>query len=117
MNKRGFVHVACMDGMILLAILGIIAAIAIPQIVNLKNRPLNREAKAQAYKAYEAAQAYFRVNPSGQPTEKDLEKFGYKGSPDILVMIEGGKGSLLIRTEHTKGRKVYRIDYKGELSQ
>lgn len=117
MNKRGFVHVACMDGMILLAILGIIAAIAIPQYISFKNRPLNAEAKAQAYRAYDAAQAYFRVNPSGQPTEKDLEKFGYKSSPDILVMIEGGRGNLLIRTEHVKGRKVYRIDYRGELSQ
>jgi type II secretory pathway pseudopilin PulG len=117
MAKRGFVHVAVMDGMILLAILGVIAAIAIPQIVNYKNRPLNEEAKAHAYKAYEAAQAYFLVNPLGQPTEKDLEKFGYRSSPDILVTVDGGKGSLLISSEHMKGRKVYRINYKGEMSQ
>jgi len=117
MNKRGFVHVAFMDGMILLAILGIIAAIAIPQIVNYKNRPLNEQAKAHAYQAYEAAQAYFRVNPGGRPTDKDLEKFGYRSSPDILVMVEGGKGNLVIRAEHTKGRKVYRINERGELLQ
>lgn len=117
MNKRGFVHVAVMDGMILLAILGIIAAVAIPQIVNYKNRPLNEQAKAHAYQAYEAAQAYFRANPGGEPSKNDLEKFGYRSSPDIYVTLEGGKGNLVVRTEHSKGRKVYRIDYKGELSQ
>ena len=117
MNKRGFVHVAVMDGMILLAILGIIAAVAIPQIVNYKNRPLNEQARVHAYQAYEAAQAYFRANPGGQPTDKDLEKFGYRSSPDVLLTIEGGIGNLFIWTEHVKGKRKYRIDYKGELSR
>jgi type II secretory pathway pseudopilin PulG len=117
MNDRGFVRAGAMETLIIAGIIGIIAAIAIPQIVNYKNRPLNEEAKAHAYQAYEAAQAYFRANPRGQPTDKDLEKFGYRSSPDILVMVEGGKDNLVVRTEHMKGRKAYRINEKGELLQ
>lgn len=116
MDQRGFVNVVVMDAMIIVCILGIIAAIAIPQYVNYRNRPLNEQAKVHALQAYKAAQAFFQANPKGQPTEKDIEKFGYRGSPDIFVMMEGGKENLVIRTEHRKGKKTYRIDAKGELS-
>ncbi len=113
MNKRGFVHVVVMDGLIIIAILGIIAAIAIPQYINYRN---NKQAESHAYQSYQAAQAYFRSDPKHQPTQKDLEKFGYQNSPDILITIEGGKEDLVIRTQHTKGRKEYRVNEKGEIS-
>ena len=116
MNKRGFVNVVVMNALMIIGILGIIAAIAIPIYTNYRNRPLNEQAKAHAYRAYEAAQAYFKANPGGEPSGKDLERFGYQNAPDIYVTLEGVKENLVIRTEHRKGRKAYRINYKGELS-
>ena len=41
MNKRGFVNVVVMNALMIIGILGIIAAIAIPIYTNYRNRPLN----------------------------------------------------------------------------
>ncbi len=70
MNDRGFVRAVVMEGMIAVAILGIIAAIVVPAIVNYKDRPFHEEARAHAYRAYEAAQTFFRANPNARA---DLE--------------------------------------------
>lgn len=116
MNNRGFVRAAVMDGMIAIAIIAIIAAIAIPQYTNYKNRNFNKEAKAHAYKAYEASQALFRADPKAVATLEAITQYGYKGSGDITLTISGGKENLFIKTEHIKSNKAYKIDAKGELS-
>ena len=114
-NDHGFVRAIVMEGMIVVAIVAIIAAIAIPQYMNYKNRPFNEEARAHAFQAYEASRAFFRANPKGQPMEKDIEQFGYRSNPDILLMIEGGKENLFIRATHMKAQKTYKINAQGEL--
>ena len=117
MHKKGFVSVAAMNGLIIIAIVCTIAAIVIPMYMNYKNRDLDRQAEAHARKAYEASQAFFRANPKGQPTVKDIEEYGYQSSPDIQIIIEGGKESFSIRSTHMKSLKTYRADAKGEISR
>jgi type II secretory pathway pseudopilin PulG len=116
MNDRGFVRAFVMEGMIGIAILGIIAAIVIPQYVNYRNRDLNREAKAHAYQAYQASQAFFRVNPKAQATPEDISQFGYRSSPDIVLTIAGDRENLRIKAMHVRSNKAYLMDAKGELS-
>jgi len=116
MNNRGFVRAFVMEGLIGIAIIGIIAAIAIPQYTNYRNRDLNREAKAHAYKAYEASQTFFRINPKAWATLNDIAQYGYQSSPDIILTISGNKESLFIKANHMRSGKAYSIDAKGELS-
>ncbi len=116
MNDRGFVRAVVMEGMIGIAILAIIAAIAIPQYVDYRNRNLNKEARAHAYQAYGAAQAFFRANPKGYVTLRDISHFGYRSSPGVVVTISGDREHLAISAIHLKSNKAYRMDAKGELS-
>lgn len=116
MNNRGFVRAGAMEGLIVVAIIAVIAAIAIPQYTNYKNRNFNKEAKAHAYKAYEASQALFRADPKAAATLEAITQYGYKGSGDITLTISGGKDNLYIKTEHIKSNKAYKVDAKGELS-
>lgn len=117
MNDRGFVRAFVMEGMIGIAILGIIAAIAIPQYVNYRNRDLDREARAHASQAYQASQAFFHANPKGQATLEEISRFGYRSSPDIALTIAGCKGDLRIKAGHVRSRRVYSVDERGELSE
>ena len=116
MNNRGFVRAFVMEGLIGIAIIAIIATIAIPQYINYRNRELNKEARAHVYKAYEASQAFFRINPKAQPTAEDISQYGYRSSPDIILIISGDKESFFIKANHARSNKTYRIDAKGELS-
>jgi len=116
MNDRGFVRAFVMEGMIAIAILGIIAAIAIPQYVNYRNRDLDREARTHASQAYQASQAFFSANPKGKATLEDISRFGYRNSPDIVLTIAGGKNDLRIRAGHVRSRRAYLVDERGEIS-
>lgn len=80
-NSNGFTLV---ELLIVVAIIGILSAIAIPQFTRYRTRASITEINSDAKHAYTAAQAYLTDNPSATVTTIDqLRIGGYSKSPNV----------------------------------
>lgn len=119
-DKKGFTLI---ELLIVIAIIGILAAIAIPQLSHYKQRIYDNASKADLQNLYLACKAYWSDKGSDQSCSADASgaggtDYGFKASSNVLVSvtIPNIETTWAATAKHASSDNTFTMDSSGNIS-
>jgi len=114
-NKSVVIVVA----LLLVALIGILVAIAVPQFNRFRQRAFDEQAKHEIQEACSLGLSVFAAHPErSEITPDDILDAGLARTPDIdLLLIDGRKSFFKLSAKHIQGKKMYTTDRNCALSE
>lgn len=113
-NEKGFTLI---ELMIVVAIIGILAAIAIPQFSNYRKRAANVAAMSDAKNLATAQEMYYTDNNTYTSNISDLEDVGFPGFSKGVALVDDNisadTDSWSAKLKHEGGNKEYTVSGPG----
>ena len=115
-NEEGFTLI---ELLIVIAIIGILAAIAIPQFNQYKARAYDTASKADLHNLYLACKAYWSDNGSDQSCTTSVASganYGFSPSPSVTPNSSGNETGWAATAKHASSNSTFTMNASGNIS-
>ena len=117
--KKGEGGFTLIELLIVIAIIGILAAIAIPQFNQYKARAYDTASKADLHNIYLACKAFWSDNGSDQSctlSEASAANYGFAASPSVTVSPSGNETGWSATAKHASSSTTFTMNASGNIS-